>query len=227
MPTEKFGKNLTLQLVSDQKLLVKAKPGFEREVRRALNEIKTEARHSVRINHSKYSSAKAGNAGPLEKSIQISKVVLKNRRLHGTVTAGSRLAPYANCVHDGTKPGIRRVRNPRRAFSFVWTGRTGTGYQTRQLSPSDADVEDYRNWVWWSRAGDFKLSDYKYSRGPRKGQFKSVTEKVEIDLKDKKVMVKQVNHPGNKADPFLNNAAIKVIRKYGGRRKQRDGTWRR
>lgn len=227
MAVEKFGKNLTLQLDSDRKLLIKAKPGFERELKRALKEIKTEARHSVRINHSKYSKAEDGKAGRLEKSIQVGEVFTKNRRLHGTVTAGSRLAPYANCVHDGTKAGIRRVRNPSKAFSFEWKGRTGTGYATGQYGGIDVDSARDSADPRTGGAGDFRLADFQYVRGKRKGEMKTFSERVPITLKPKKVMVKQVNHPGNKADPFLNNAAIKVIRKYGGARKQRDGTWRR
>lgn len=212
-----FRSKLSMQLDEDGQLMIKCHPMFDRELRKVLREIKADARHIVRLRHSGGGKIGDPRTGNLRRSIQTGPV----RRVHptrisGTVTAGSRLAPYARFVHEGTKPGVRTVKRPGAYFRFLWQHRTGNVRVPYLGEGVDEDL--------LKRTGQLRVIPLVYKQGRRKGQRKVYYEWEKGDLRDKNVLVKSINHPGYKGDPFLNNAAVGVLRRYGGTIKRRDGS---
>lgn len=209
--------SLTMQLDDDGKLMIKCAPMFKRELRKILREIEDEARELVRRNHGAPDKDGTKRTGRLRRSIHAGDITqVHPRRISGTVSAGSRLAPYARYVHEGTKPGVRTVRRPGSYFAFEWHGRTGRVMETWAGEGLDESV------VKGSRG--VKVVPLTYTRGPLKGQQKTYSGWTTGPIKNKKVAVKSINHPGYKGDKFLNAAAIKVVRRYGGTVKRRDGS---
>ena len=192
--------SLMVQVDDDGKLMVKCSPIFRRELNKILREIKEEARDIVKRNHSKPDRDGRKRTGALRRSIQVGdiKTTAGGQRLVGTVTAGSRLAKYAWYVHQGTDPGRRTVKNPSRFFYFKWAGK----FKTSEVSTEVMQIMP----------------------NARRGAVPVLVQEKSTKRSQVYTRTKSVNHPGNEADKFLNKAAIKVVRRYGGARKQRDGT---
>jgi hypothetical protein len=195
-----FSEKLTVEVDDDRQLMIKCHPDFKRELGKLLKEIKEDARQHVHRHHH--------ITGALERSIQVGpiKTTAGGQRLVGTVKAGSRLAPYAWYVHEGAKPH----RMPKEGDSM------GKG-SMRFWMPEKP-----------SRTYTVKARQAYYAAGPRGGKiklFRDVTKTVTVGGGPGVGDTKRVNHPGYKGDPFLNRAAIRAVRKYGGARKQSDGTW--
>lgn len=129
--------SLTMQLDDDGQLMIKCAPMFKRELRKILREIEEGARRRVLRQHEK--------TGKLRRSIHARPVKQAGpHRISGSVTAGSRLAPYARYVHDGTtvheitpRPG-RRSRNPAYPPALKFPGPDGKMiYRRRVLHPGN------------------------------------------------------------------------------------------
>jgi hypothetical protein len=193
-----LSESLTLEVDNQRQLMVKCHPMFRRELNKILREIKEEAREHVRRQHH--------ITGALMRSIQVGdvKTVSGGQRLQGTVKAGSRLCRYAWYVHEGTD----RHRMPREGESM------GRG--------------SMRFWMPERPSRSYTVSDNKWVNQNKIGapmRLIKSTKTITIGGGPGIGDTKRVNHPGYKGDPFLHKAAIRVVRKYGGARKQRDGTW--
>jgi len=190
-----FSGSLEVHLDSDEQIRIKTKPMFVRELRKILREIKDSAREDVVRRHFR--------TGRLMSSIQaqVSDISTEagGRRISGTVSAGSRLARYAWYVHEGTRPHIIRAK-PGGVLAFV-------GH-----SPIMRQVKVGRRLV---------VKGVKFQKGGKTFQghsaYDDVYEAQSVAGVERKVVVKEVHHPGYRGDRFLNVAAAKVVSRYGGR----------
>lgn len=204
-----FTSSLSVEVDNDGELQIKCRPMFDRELRKILREIKDYAREIVRREHSHKPKRvprmrraddprHSGGTGKLRRSIQVGAIRgINQHRIAGTVSAGSRLAPYARYVHEGTLPHVIRARAGG-ALAFVHTGRTST---RRVVTGSRRVGEDVNTKGKW--------------------HLEPVFGKSSKPLTDRLVLVPYpdtVNHPGYHGDRFLNAAAAIVIGgRYGGR----------
>lgn len=189
-----FRSQLTLQLDDDGQLMIQAGPLFKRELRKVLREIEEDARDIVRRRHGRPDRDGTPRTGRLRRSIHAGQVRrITPTVLRGTVSAGSRLAPYARYVHEGSGPHPIRARRAK-ALRF-WMPDTG-----------GKAVEVIR-------------------QGPARGGTRALIRSVEIVGGGPGVGYRRsVMHPGYKGDKFLNNAAVGVVRRYGGTVRRRDGS---
>lgn len=190
--------SLTTQLDEYDQFSVKCSPLFRRELRKMLNSIERTARRIVDREHRRYSN-KNGKGKRLMRSIHAQPIrdLPGGRRISGTVTAGSRLAPYARYVHEGTEPHEITPKKAN-ALSFEWKYRRGRVVVmnkeeiTRRQAGRDQNAEN----------GKYYRMKARWGVGP---------------IADRSVVVEYVNHPGQDGNPFLNRAAAVMIAKYGGR----------
>ena len=235
-PNRNFGRSVEVDVDNDGKFFVKCHPMFSKELAKALREIADEARSLIRRRHENPPAHVRGrrSTGNLRRSVQPYKgraAVIKQvgpTTIAGTVTAGSRRAPYARYVHEGTRRHIITPRKPGGALSFVSATRHGRKtfkrVQRELLSVAEIDaifdtgnVDEY-NAAYARRMR--RLRDWKSGR-------QSFMRPSDLDTKLTEsrqaynpytVVVDKVNHPGNRRSRFLVVAAHQVVAKrYGGR----------
>lgn len=196
-----FRSQLSMQLDSEGRLMIKCGKMFKRELAKVLREIEQDARKIVLIKHSNpnYSA----NTGRLRRSIHAQPIKrVHSTRIQGSVSAGSRLAPYARYVHDGTNQNGQ-------GDPYPITARPGKMLR-----------------FWMPSVGTKTTTVEKITRGPVRRGTRPLIRTVETVTKDLGPGIgyrKTVMHPGIKGSRFLTNAAVGVIRRYGGTVKARDG----
>lgn len=223
---------VTVEVDSSGQIMVKARAGLERELGKALRDIAEMAREIVRAAHDK--------TGRLRRSIQPYRGRSANVRMvgpttiAGTVSAGSRLAPYARFVHEGTRPHMIRPRKPGGSLSFVGAGRYGRKTFTRKTMRllTDAEWDDWGALVDSTsltsplrheynkavRRSNRRIADINAGRRThlRRRDLDVAIEETEQPYANRRVVVDEVHHPGYKGHRFLNEAAATVIgRRYG------------
>lgn len=197
---------------SDEMMFLKCHPMFERELRKALKKIENIARDDVRANHHK--------TGKLMRSIhaQPIKTLRGGKRVYGTVEAGSRLAPYAGFVHNGTRPHVIRGRNGG-MLDFWWKGGRRGRKAVQVWEPLKRATDAIHN----PRNPKYRLHDTgrKTSRGDAIMEHQVLRNRWDHNapLGNRRVVVRKVNHPGYEGDPFLTRAMAIVAAEYapGGR----------
>lgn len=187
-----FRDQLEVNLDSEGRLLVKANPLFARELRKVLRDVESTARQLVGATHTK--------TGRLRRSIhaQPLKTIAGGKRITGTVSAGSRLAPYARYVHEGSRAHVIKARKAD-ALSFHGKYTLITRYVSVRTNIRK-QVVDYRTGLPKTINAAQTQFQKRTSVGP-----------------PGRVTVRKVNHPGYGGDPFLNKAARVVVLRYGGR----------
>jgi hypothetical protein len=184
--------SLEARLDKDDVLQIKCRPVFEKELKKYLKAIARTARRMVNEQHKEYSRRHIFGYSRLERSIHPSEIKkIHAHRIGGTVTAGSRLAPYARFVHEGTRPHRIDAKPPKNYLAFIWKNRVGRVVikeQAYKLVNRDAiPIPGEFNTTW----GIGKIAD-------------------------RRVVVDTVLHPGYRGDPFLNRAARVIVKKVGG-----------
>lgn len=192
---------------SDDMMFLKCHPMFERELRKALNKIEKIAREDVRANHHK--------TGKLMRSIHAEPIrtLPGGRRVYGTVNAGSRLAPYANIIHNGAKEHPITAR-PGKLLDFWWKGGR-RGRKAVQVWEPLKRIDER-----WHHKGNPKfrtvsIGKTKSGLDIQQGQVLRNRWDYNAPLGNKRVNVKRVLHPGVTADPFLTRAMAIVAAEYG------------
>jgi hypothetical protein len=202
---ELFQSQLSVDLDADGQIRIKCNPMFKRKLNEVLREIERRARADVRARHNR--------TGKLERSIHAQKQhksIAGGKRITGTVTAGSRLAPYARYVHEGTNPHIIMAK-PGKVLAFIWKGRVSKGRLKRMstAAPVGALAAAARGRTRNSTRGGVKsAAQIGVQEGDRYN--------AGVPINDRRVVVKMVHHPGNEADRFLNAAAAQTVAGFGG-----------
>ncbi len=210
--------SLSTQLDEYGQFSVKCSPLFRRELRKMLKSIERVSRRIVAKDHRKYSGG--GPRGPRRKGslmrsihAQPIKDLPGGRRISGTVTAGSRIAPYARYVHEGTEPHPIQAKKAN-ALSFDWKYRRGriVTYETHTFN----GIEDAKTHMRKSNNRKATLSSYRKEDGM--WGYRTTKARWGVgDIRGRSVVVPYVDHPGQDGNPFLNRAAAVMVAKYGGR----------
>lgn len=169
----------------DGVLQIKTRRMFKRELENTLERI---ARRAKRI----VSDKDLYRTGNMLRSIEPTQIKrVHAHRIAGSVRAGGPTAPYAEYVHNGSRPHIIAAK-PGKYLAFDWKGRTG-----RVVVREQAYTLVNRDAV--PIPGKFNNT---WGVGP---------------IKDRRVVVDSVNHPGFGGYRFLNRAANEVVGSEGGR----------
>lgn len=217
--------NVEVHVDSSGQIFVKAHRDLAKELGKALREIADLAREIVKREHHR--------TGRMGRSIQpyrgrSAKIVQTGpTTISGTVTAGSRLAPYTRFVHEGSFPHKIRARKPGGKLSFVGAGQQGrktfTRTRLRRLNDEEwtnlefnGTPEEYNAAV---RRHNRRVADWKAGRNSwmRHRDADTTVDETTHTYKARRVVIDEVDHPGYRGHRFLNQAAAIVIaRRYGG-----------
>lgn len=189
-------KNLEVKINKKGDLVAQCDPMFRRELKQVLKDISEDARYLVRRDHER--------SGRLRRSIKPGPVKKINQyRIGGTVTAGSRLAPYAEYIHDGFgqagRGGAKHIIKPRHKKTLMWLGKEFA---------KDRVVTHGKT-----------LGSRRFGKpGQRRGYKEHfVGYEYNETYNFQKVFPRWVEHPGYKGDKFLNAAAASVVDKRLGK----------
>lgn len=225
--------HVDIDVDKDGQFFAKCHPMFSKELGKFLRDVADRARVLIREKHEK--------TGKLRRSVQPYKgraAVVRQTSptsISGTVTAGSRLAPYARAVHQGSRAHVIKAK-PGRSLSFVGAGKNGRKTfrreRLRMLNDQEwADLENAAQGTSDEAAwADLRAAEKRYNRrvatykrfghmGYLRRRDADVTiEETEHFYKERRVVIDQVNHPGTKPSPFLLVALNQVYsRRFGGR----------
>jgi len=162
---------------------------FENELEKYVDEIVDEAQNNLRYRNYR--------TGALMRSVTSAPITgINQHRIASTITAGNSRVKYAKYIHDGTDPHEIKPRNKK---ALMWMGKKWINVKASKD----------RDW----RRGKYNLSDLmgygKKSTGRRRH--------VRKTNKPGKVFARKVDHPGIvNANPFLTDAANKVVERRGG-----------
>ncbi len=184
-------KNLEVRLDSKGNLAVVCNKMFKRELKRLLQDISDDARMLVLANNNR--------TGALRRSIKPGPIKNVNQySITGTVTAGSRLAPYAFYVHNGF-------------------GQAANGGEKHIIKPTGG-----RKTLMWLGKERIKVRKVTHGKtlgtrrfgkpGQRRGYKEHFVGYDTVETSNfQKVFPRWVEHPGYKGHPFLWRAAAKNV----------------
>lgn len=181
--------NLEVKLDSNGQIAFRCRPIFRKELKKLLKNVSDDARMLVQANNTR--------TGALRRSIKPGPIKGVNQyRITGTVTAGSRLAPYAKYVHDGTK---RHIIKPRHKKTLMWLGKEFA---------KDRVVTRGKT-----------LGSRRFGKPGEKRGYRDFTVSYEYNETNnfQKVFPRWVDHPGYRGHPFLWRAAAKNVTRRGGK----------
>jgi hypothetical protein len=220
-----IGRNIDIDIDSEQVIQLKCDPMFRAELEEAIREMARVARVIVTKDHesAKKIIANRGKAvgprrgtGNMRKSIQPYAGRSARGQVHrvgpatlvGTISAGSRRAPYTEFVHEGTFPHMIRAR-PGGVLSFYGSNPGTYTISRRSLIPEALLTPAGQK----ARARRIKLGGRSRMRLNDPDTF---TGDQTFTRASRAVVVTEVDHPGYRGNKFLNKAVgIVMAKRYG------------